>query len=322
MRRASLLPLCFAIAFAAGCFNPPDPPCAFLCGGPPENMTMCPDGYSCRPDGWCKRDGSGSDNVADNFVCDDTIPPAIDAASVDAGIDAAIADGGPDAGDIDAAIPDAGDIDAALGALGDSCSGGGECQSGNCSNSVCCDTACGGDCDVCTAALGASADGTCTLLSGTTCRAAAGECDVAETCDGASATCPVDDFVGAGIACTDPTPGDCDDAQCDGAGACNATQGIEGSSYVCRPAAGECDLAELCDGTTGGACDTDLFVTATTPCEEGVAEPTCDPHECDGAGLCEDLAEPADTTACTEGGGDTCCSLTCITGPGGPGTCS
>ena len=40
-------------------------------------------------------------------------------------------------------------------------SGASTCASGFCSDGVCCNTACGGACDVCTAALGASADGTC-----------------------------------------------------------------------------------------------------------------------------------------------------------------
>ena len=45
--------------------------------------------------------------------------------------------------------------------LGDPCNGGAECDSGFCSDGVCCDQACSGSCDVCTVALGASQDGTC-----------------------------------------------------------------------------------------------------------------------------------------------------------------
>ncbi len=40
------------------------------------------------------------------------------------------------------------------------------------------------------------------------------------------------------------------------------------------------------------------------------------------AGTCADVTPEPDTTACTDNGGDTCCSGACITGPGGPGTCN
>jgi len=38
-------------------------------------------------------------------------------------------------------------------------------------------------------------------------------------------------------------------------------------------------------------------------------------------GVCADDTPEPDTTLCTDGGGDTCCSGACVTGPGGPGTC-
>jgi hypothetical protein len=53
--------------------------------------------------------------------------------------------------------------------------------------------------------------------AGTVCRAVAGGCDVAETCDGSAAECPTDGF------------------------ASNAT--------TCRASAGVCDVAENCTGT-------------------------------------------------------------------------
>lgn len=46
--------------------------------------------------------------------------------------------------------------------LGATCSAYDQCQSGFCTDGVCCDQACGQLCDVCAASLGASADGTCT----------------------------------------------------------------------------------------------------------------------------------------------------------------
>ncbi|MEN8183689.1 MAG: hypothetical protein ABFS46_14265, partial [Myxococcota bacterium] len=55
-------------------------------------------------------------------------------------------------------------------------------------------------------ALNGQAGSCCSALcelvpSGTECRASAGSCDVAETCDGASAACPTDTFQPATSAC-------------------------------------------------------------------------------------------------------------------------
>lgn len=53
------------------------------------------------------------------------------------------------------------------------------------------------------------------------CRSVAGECDVAETCDGINPTCPADTFEPGGTPCGDPTSNDCTEPdQCDSGGAC------------------------------------------------------------------------------------------------------
>ncbi len=118
--------------------------------------------------------------------------------------------------------------------LGGSCSLGSDCQSGWCSDSVCCNSACGNsapdDCQAC------NASGICSTLSGTTCRAAAGVCDQAETCTGASASCPANTF--------------------------------KSSSVTCRAATGECDLPEQCSGA-GANCTANTYVTNGTPCASG-----------------------------------------------------
>lgn len=118
---AFLAALAISVAVSA-CFDKPKPECTFLCG----TNDACPDGYSCRSDGWCKRS-----DVADDYAC--SSPPAVDAAvsidgaSADAGADAAPADAAPDAAPgtpdamptpdaatPDAAIPDAATPDAAI----------------------------------------------------------------------------------------------------------------------------------------------------------------------------------------------------------------
>ena len=80
--------LMVGVAAVSSCYETPRNECAFTCG--PEDA--CPATYSCRPDGWCKREG-----VADDFQC---APPRPDAAPViDAGLDAGPPpDAGLDAG--------------------------------------------------------------------------------------------------------------------------------------------------------------------------------------------------------------------------------
>jgi len=62
---------------------------------------------------------------------------------------------------------------------------------------------CGGglgtDCEACSAAMGAGVDGTCgAVASGRLCREASGACDLVETCDGSSVSCPEDGYLPLG----------------------------------------------------------------------------------------------------------------------------
>lgn len=79
-------------------------------------------------------------------------------------------------------------------------------------------------------------DGSCGFApveAGTECRAAAGDCDLAEACDGASAACPDDAFVAAGTECR-ASAGTCDEAEaCTGSAAsCPDDSGL---AALCRP---------------------------------------------------------------------------------------
>ncbi|NIS35269.1 MAG: hypothetical protein GWO04_37365, partial [Actinobacteria bacterium] len=86
--------------------------------------------------------------------------------------------------------------------MGAPCENGWTCASGFCADGVCCSAPCTGACETCSASSGATADGACTPVSaGTPCRAADGECDVAESCDGSAGTCPADGVAAAGTAC-------------------------------------------------------------------------------------------------------------------------
>src|SRR5262249_54350599 len=72
---------------------------------------------------------------------------------------------------------------------------------------------------------------------------------VAEACNGVDDDCPADGFRSAGTTCR-PAAGVCDLAeQCSGTDpACPADAK---STDVCRPAAGPCDVAERCNGGSG-----------------------------------------------------------------------
>jgi hypothetical protein len=164
-------------------------------------------------------------------------------------------------------------------------------------------------------------DGPVLRSEGYACRAATGFCDVPESCDGRSLTCPVDLFRPAGL--------DCMGGVCDGVGGCGScpagmpctapgnpcmvgrydcTMGDPvctdlmpaPTATVCRPASSVCDVAETCSAL--GMCPSDVFAAATVTCRAvaggGSLGPTCDAAEfCTGTSpLCPaDGVLPAST---------------------------
>jgi hypothetical protein len=171
--------------------------------------------------------------------------------------------------------------------------------------------------------------------AGAVCRSAAGVCDVAETCTGASAPCPTDGFepstttcrsaggvcdvaeqcTGSGPACPsdafEPTTTECRAAadvcdvaeHCTGSGAACPTDAFEPSTTECRATAGDCDLAEHCTGT-GASCPTDAFRPSSFQCRPGAG--ICDVSEnCTGSSAAcpADAFEPS-TTECRSVAGD------------------
>jgi hypothetical protein len=147
----------------------------------------------------------------------------------------------------------------------------------------------------------------------TVCRAAAGECDAEELCDGTSPVCPADAAVPFGTECATGfcfgqtcgtcTPGgSCDtgnpcevgEIECgeDGAPTCTPMRAADPGT-VCRASLGGCDMAETCQDTT---CPADVRVAAGETCR-GAMGP-CDAAEtCDGTSpLCPaDAFRPAST---------------------------
>ncbi|MBM4246313.1 MAG: hypothetical protein FJ148_21355 [Deltaproteobacteria bacterium] len=164
------------------------------------------------------------------------------------------------------------------------------CDDGNRANGDCCNAICGAepaggacasDGNVCTvdACDGSGACGHAAGNAGTLCRAASGVCDVAETCDGASPTCPTNGFAADGTACpADTNP--CTRDQCDGSGTCAHPPGNAGT--VCRAASGACDVAETCDGVSSGC-----------PADDGLPDGDAD-GTCDALDACTNPADGQD----------------------------
>ncbi len=137
------------------------------------------------------------------------------------------------------------------------------------------------------------------MTGGTECRAVAGDCDVAEQCDGSSPTCPTDTFVSAGTVCRAVSTGDlCDEEeQCTGSSAACPADEVLSAGTVCRASAGDCDIEEQCDGSTK-QCPTDTFVTAGTVCRAVSIGDLCDEEEqCTGSSAAcpPDAVTPAGT---------------------------
>ena len=135
--------------------------------------------------------------------------------------------------------------------LAESCTGSGAACPAN--GFATAGTACTDDGSTCTTDT-CNGSGTCIHPAGNAgaiCRAATDVCDVAETCNGSSTTCPAN--------------------------------GFRASSFTCRAATGECDVAEHCTGI-GPACPADLFTAPSTACTED-GNP-CTSDRCDGSGAC------------------------------------
>ena len=135
----------------------------------------------------------------------------------------------------------------------------------------------------------------CTFVAGgTECRISAGVCDPAETCTGASGSCPPD----------------------------------AKSTAECRAAADVCDLADSCDGV-GDVCPPDAKKPSGTGCTPDGN--VCTDDVCDGVGNA--CTHPNNTAACDDllfcNGSDTCAGGGCnihagdpCVGPDGDADCS
>ncbi|MFT3917530.1 MAG: OmpA family protein [Anaeromyxobacteraceae bacterium] len=175
-------------------------------------------------------------------------------------------------------------------ANGTACAAAAECGSGLCVDGVCCDLACGGQCQACDVA---GKGGTCSAVTGaphgtraacvtdgTTC---GGSCDgtLATACTYPTSSCRTASCA-AGVATLA--------AACDGAGRCPALQTVTCAPFTCGPTA------------CAGDCTVDANCSTSAYCAAGV----CTPKKV--AGLACGGANQCSSGFCVDG---VCCNGTC-----------
>jgi len=207
------------------------------------------------------------------------------------------------------------------------CTGG----AGRCADGYCCSAACDQPCDVCSQALGAPANGTCSLapqgVSPT-------GCPSPKACNGTSATC-------AAVCASDA---DCASTHyCDGSGqctfrkvkgaACNLAAGADCKAASCRACQSDhCVDGVCCDSTCGGQCQACAEAGSVGTCKTVSGAPRAPRPACVGTTgeKCTGTCDGANPVACTYPATGTPCKGASCTGdvaqpPGicdGAGLCS
>jgi hypothetical protein len=191
-------------------------------------------------------DGPATDLVASADQSEDVPGPAADGPSeVGQPIDAAIDVPSPDVG-----VPP--DGAPALRANGEACSAAGQCRSNFCTDAVCCNAACSGQCQTCN---GPGTPGVCLPISGApqggrpACAGAGGTCGgVCNGTVGAACTYPSAAVTCGAPSCSNgiaqPTP------TCNGVGACIMPPTVSCAPYPCAQnvCAGGCSDSNPCSG--------------------------------------------------------------------------
>lgn len=278
-----------------------------------ESNRACREGFTCASDNRCTRDcegcgalvaGDACSNNADckkgycveGICCEsecDGICSSCDEARTGRrrGIcDVVLADAPPVAACGDAACDGSGSC---RRQRGEACELGAQCRSGFCADGVCCESACDGLCESCTAALSGGLDGFCGATFAH--RETADECVGPTACNGVrgcytaqlGAECEqasecVSGFCADGRCCASACDGTC--SACTSSGACNAVLSAEDvgtcdDSFGCAQPPCQCNASGGC-AATGGTCVTGASCVSGF-CSDGVC---CD-SACDG--LCE-----------------------------------
>lgn len=188
------------------------------------------------------------------------------------------------------------------GLVGQGCVGTSDCSSGlSCMDNVCCKSACGGVCEVCSAAKGATQSGTCTPLPANgTPQASKGSCGV--LCNGTSGACP--------SGCQNDS--NCEATKyCDQSGAC-VSRKANGAS--CNLAAGADCLVAGCRACTSNQCVDG--VCCDSACNGGPCDTCAQAAGASANGTCTTLPKGASPAppGCPGflcGGGSAACPSTC-----------
>lgn len=133
----------------------------------------------------------------------------------------------------------------------------------------------------------------------TECRAADGECDVAESCTGTTAACPSDAVKGGGVTCS--TDGNvCTNDICNGTSkTCTHSAVADGPRTGCDAAGDQCNNASLC---VSGSCQPGGPKADGTNCEIGTSGDLCDAQDKCETGVCVEKYAAA-SNVCRAAGG-------------------
>jgi len=179
---------------------------------------------------------------------------------------------------------------------GETCTSDGECCSGNCTDGVCCDLLCGGDCEACNLT---GSVGTCTDRAA----GATDECGTCESCDTAGGDCDGITAIGGKNCiddCTHCVSGACDDrlaGATDECGTCEACNSAGGNCAGITATGGK-NCVDDCTHCVSGTC-ANRDIGDNTEC--GICE-GCDAHEL-GLGDCGRVLTENTNTDTGWGGG-------------------
>ncbi len=212
---------------------------------------------------------------------------------------------------------------------GSACTDPNQCANGFCIDGVCCDAACGGQCQACDVP---SALGKCVAVSGAphgsraTCSNGAGDVCKAQSCDGVDGTKCAAFTNGPAVECSRACADEATVAigKCDGAGVCGSGKAASCAGFKCDAGGcrtsctgnDQCSSGYYCNGGTSrcepalGKCSDDRSKSTSA---DGTVVTTCFPFLCDaGSGGC---AKTCASTVADCAAGQTCSERVCVSGP-------
>ncbi|KAI9099383.1 Metallo-peptidase family M12-domain-containing protein [Phlyctochytrium arcticum] len=127
--------------------------------------------------------------------------------------------------------------------------------------------------------------------NGTACRPSSGVCDITETCDGISPTCPTDKFIPDGTGCTinGTTQAACASGQCTSRDLqCRSVQTQFRTTSVCPGRGSDCKM--FCQSQEGLCLDVNSYFVDGTPCGFSGAS-VCQKGNCESGNIVQKAAD-------------------------------